>query len=109
MIVGLQIIGILFSLFMIYFALLHYKKGALNRVEIGSWVITWFAVIVMVIFPNVVRKYAEGFAISRLLDLMIGGALILVFLMVGSAYIRVNKLEKKLEDLVRKLALKEKK
>ncbi len=109
MIIGLQIIGILFALFMIYFALLHYKKAELNGLEIYSWIIIWIIVILMVIFPSVVRTYAMEFAISRVLDLMIGGALILVFIMVGSAYIRVNKLEKRMEELVRKLALKEKK
>lgn len=109
MILGLQITGVLFSLFMIYFALLHYKKGQLNGIEISSWITIWTLVILIVVFPEIVRVYASSFAVSRVLDLMIGGALILVFIMVGSAYIRVNSLEKKIEELVRKLALKEKK
>lgn len=103
---GLQIIGILFSLFMVYFALIHYKKGHLNGIEIISWILIWTVVILIVIFPQVIRVYAETFAISRLLDLLIGGAFVVIFIMVGSAYIRVSKLEKKLEDLVRKIALK---
>lgn len=109
MIVGLQITGILFAFFMIYFALLHYKKGQLNGMEITSWIIIWAILILVVIFPDIVRTYAASFSISRVLDLLIGGAFIVIFVMVGSAYIRVNKLEKRLEDLVRKLALKEKK
>lgn len=109
MIAGLQITGILFSLFMIYFALLHYKKGQLNGMEISSWIAIWVGVILIVIFPEVIRVYAASFAISRVLDLLIGGAFVVLFVMVSSAYIRVNKLEKRIEDLVRKLALKEKK
>ncbi len=109
MIVGLQITGILFSLFMIYFALLHYKKGELNGIEISCWVAIWVAVILIVIFPEVVRLYAASFAISRVLDLLIGGAFVVIFIMVASAYVKVNKLEKKLEELVRKIALNDKK
>lgn len=109
MIVGLQITGILFALFMIYFALLHFKKGQLNGMEITSWIIIWVLLILIIIFPEIVRTYAISFSISRVLDLLIGGAFIVIFIMVGSAYVRVNKLEKRVEDLVRKLALKEKK
>lgn len=109
MIVGLQIIGILFSLIMVYFALLHYKKGHLNGMEISSWIIIWVLVILIVIFPEVVRLYAMSFAVSRVLDLLIAGAFVVVFIMVASSYVRVSQLEKRIEELVRKLALKEKK
>lgn len=108
MILGLQITGILFSLFMLYFALLHYKKGQLNGMEISSWVVIWTGAIFVILFPEIIRVYAESFAISRVLDLLIAGAFIVTFILVGSAYIRVKKLEKKIEELIRKLALKEK-
>jgi hypothetical protein len=108
MILGLQITGILFALAMIYFAVLHYKKGHLGGMEIASWISIWIAVILIVIFPEIIRVYASSFAISRVLDLLIGGAFIVLFIMVSSAYIRVSRLEKRIEDLVRKLALKEK-
>lgn len=108
MILGLQITGILFALAMIYFAVLHHKKGHLSGMEIASWIAIWVAVILIVIFPEIIRIYASSFAISRVLDLLIGGAFIVLFIMVSSAYIRTNKLEKRIEDLVRKLALKEK-
>ncbi len=109
MILGLQIIGILFSLIMVYFALLHYKKGHLNGMEISSWILIWVLVIFVVIFPEVVRIYANSFAVSRVLDLLIAGAFVVVFIMVASSYVRASQLEKRIEELVRKLALKEKK
>lgn len=109
MILGLQIIGVLFALMMVYFAILHFKKGHLNAIEIASWIIIWVLVIFIVLFPEIVRIYAASFAISRVLDLLIAGAFIVVFVMVTGAYIRVNQLEKRIDDLVRKLALKGKK
>lgn len=109
MITGLQITGILFALTMIYFAVLHYKKNNLNGIEIVSWISIWFLAILIVLFPEIVRIYASSFAISRVLDLLIGGAFIVLFIMVSNAYIRVNKIEKKMDDLVRKIALTYKK
>lgn len=105
MITGLQITGVLFALMMIYFAILHYKKNNLNGVEIVSWISIWILVILIMLFPEIVRIYASSFAISRLLDLLIGGAFIILFIMVSSAYVKVNKIEKKMDDLVRKIAL----
>ena len=109
MILGLQITGIIFSLIMIYFSLLHYKKGHLNGIEIGSWILVWLLTILVVIFPEVVRAYAQGFAVSRVLDLLIAGGFLVVFIMVSRAYVKINEVEKRLEDLVRKLALDDKK
>lgn len=107
MILGLQITGIMFALLMIYFALLHYKKQHLSGIEIASWLLIWMLVILVVLFPDIVRVYAMSFSVSRVLDLLIAGAFIVMFVMVASAYVRVSELEKRLEDLVRKLALKE--
>lgn len=109
MILGLQITGILFALMMIYFAVLHYKKGHLNAVEIISWIVIWGLSIFIVLFPEIVRIYAVSFAVSRVLDLLIAGAFIVLFVMVTSAYLRVSQMEKRIDDLVRKLALKDKK
>lgn len=109
MILGLQITGILFSLSMIYFALLHYKKGNLSGMEIYSWIAIWVAVILIVLFPEIVRTYAVSFSVSRVLDLLIAGGFIVVIIMVTSAYLRVSQTEKRIDELVRKLALKEKK
>lgn len=89
-------------------ALLHYKKGSLSGLEITIWLIIWLAVILSVIFPEILRTYAEAFAVSRLFDLLVVGAFILVIAMVSSSYVRTKRMEKRVEDLVRKEALKNK-
>jgi hypothetical protein len=106
MIIGLQIIALLFSFSMVYFALLHYKRGELNGLEIGSWLMMWIVAIVIVIFPELLQGFARTFLVTRVFDLMVIGGFILVISLVGSAYVRTKKLEKKLEDLVRREALK---
>src|SRR3990167_10977732 len=101
MIIGLQIIAILFAFSMVYFAVLHYKRGELNGVEIWSWLVMWAFAVVVVVFPEILRPFARTFLVSRVFDLMVIGGFILVISLVGSAYVRTKRLEKKLEDMVR--------
>ena len=108
MIIGLQIIAILFSFSMIYFAVLNYKRGEINSVELLGWVVVWIGTIIVVIFPELLRTFAKTFLFSRVFDMMVVGAFILVISIAATAYVRTKKLEKKLEDLVRKLSLKKK-
>jgi len=106
MILGLQIIGIFFAFVMIYFSLLHYRKGEINKLEEISWVVIWALTIFVVIFPELLRTFAQKFFITRLFDLMVVGGLVLVIAMVARAYVSTKRMEKKLEDLVRREALK---
>ena len=108
MIIGLQIIAILFALCMIYFAVLSYKRQELNGLEVASWLIMWGFAIVVITFPELLRTFAGTFLVTRVFDLMVIGGFIIVISMVSSAYLRTKKNEKKLEDLVRKLSLKKK-
>ena len=108
MIIGLQIVAILFSLSMVYFAALNYKRGELNGGEIAGWMGIWLFTIIVVIFPELLRTFAKTFLFARVFDMMVVGAFILVILMASSAYMRTKRNEKKLEDLVRKLSLKKK-
>jgi hypothetical protein len=106
MIIGLQIIALLFAFCMIYFAVLHYKRREINGMEILSWLIMWVLAIVVIIFPELLKSFAGTFLVTRVFDLMVIAGFILVISMVANAYVRTKKLEKRLEDLVRKEALK---
>lgn len=106
MIIGLQVIAILFSLSMIYFALNSYKRGELTGIEIASWLVIWFVAIVIIIFPELLRNFAKTFFVTRVFDLMVVGGFILVISIVTGAYVRTKKLEKKMEEMVRRDAIK---
>lgn len=106
MILGLQIIAIIFALIMIYFAYLHYSRGELNGLEILSWVVIWLVTIGIVIFPEVLQTFAKSIAIARVFDLMVIGGFILIIPIAYLSYIRTKRMEKTIEELVRKEALK---
>ncbi len=107
MILGLQIIAILFAFTMIYFAVLHRRRGEIDKTEILSWVAIWTATIVIVVFPELLRKFAQTFFITRLFDLMVVGGFVLVIAMVARTYVNMRKMEKKLEEFIRDEALKD--
>lgn len=105
MIIGLQVISILFALSMIYFAIHSYKRGELGAMEIASWIVVWTLVIIVVVFPELLRSFANTFLVTRVFDLMVVGGFIVVIGIVSSAYVRTKRLEKKLEELIRREAL----
>ncbi len=106
MIIGLQIIAILFALFMIYFAQIHFRRKEIGKIEFISWLIIWMVTIFVVAVPETLRAFAKNFAVTRLFDLMVVGGFILVIFLAASSYLGVRKLERKFEDLIRKEALK---
>ena len=107
MILGLQIIAILFAFAMIYFAVLHRRRGEIDKIEILSWVAIWATTIVIVVVPELLRKLAQTFFITRLFDLMVVGGFVLVITMVARTYVSTKRMEKKLEEFTRDEALKD--
>ncbi len=106
MIIGLQIIALLFGLIMIYFAYLHYRRGEINILEISFWVLGWIGAIFIAMFPEIFRTFSATIAISRAFDLAMIGGFILITPLVYMSYVRTKKIERKLEELVREEAKK---
>lgn len=105
MILGLQIIALVFALIMTYFAYLHYRRGEISGFEISFWFVAWLGAIFVVLFPAVVSTWSQKIAISRAFDLAVIGGFVFVIPLVYLSYVRTRRLEKKLEEYVRKEAL----
>ena len=106
MILGVQIIGILFGLFMSYFIFLHYKRQEFGRSQFIIWQIIWIGFVFVVIFPNLLGTLISELGIVRAMDFfMIAGFMFLMLLTVNNYFI-VNKINKKLEENTREDALK---
>ena len=103
-----QVVTIFFSFFMIYIALLNYRRKELSLIEIIVWSGIWIFVIVTVVFPDPINTFAKTFLFARLFDLMMLGAIIITILMAAKSYISVRKIEKKLEEYIRHDAIKSK-
>lgn len=107
MIIGLQIIALVFILIMVYFTYLHLKRGEINGMEASFLLIAWIGAVFITLFPAIFKAFSETIAISRSFDLAVLGGFVMVIPLIYNSYVRSKKIEKKLEDFIRKEALKE--
>ena len=103
--IGLQISALIFSFAMIYFALIHFKKGTLKSFEMIIWLTVWLFAIFSVVFTDILRSFAKTFNFTRLFDMMVFGGFFLVIILAGKSYVITKKVEKKVEKLVRDNAI----
>jgi hypothetical protein len=107
MILGVQILGIIFGLFMAYFSFLHYKRQEFKILQFLFWEIVWFCFILVVIFPKITNGLIHKLGINRTMDLLtILGFMLLTFLTFYN-YAALHKFKRKLEEKVREDALKD--
>lgn len=102
-----QIIAILFALFMVYTVTIHRKKKTLSVMEASFWSSIWILFIVIAIFPNLLLSIANWLHFSRVFDLLIVIALMILSAVTFSNYFINKKLHSKLEVVVRSLAIKD--
>ena len=107
-ILGIQILGILLGFFMMYYTFLQYKRKEFTIKEYSFWFLFWGAFVVVTLFPQMLDPILITLNIGRTLDLfIIGGFLFMVFI-VFYTYTLVRKNQKKLEEVVRNIAIKRK-
>jgi hypothetical protein len=109
MIIGLQLVALVFSLTLIYLAFLNYRRKEIDKAEFIYWTLIWSVTLFVVIFPEFLRVFAKTFFITRLFDLMVVGGFILVISMVARVYVKTKRIENKLEKYVRSQSLKNEK
>ncbi len=109
MILGIQILGVMFGLFMIYYSYLKFKKKEFGKFDFILWMISWFILILLVLFPHSLDFLVKGvLQMNRTLDFfIIIGFMFLIGLMFYT-YSVVNKLQRRMENLIRKMALRKK-
>jgi hypothetical protein len=103
--IALQVITVLFGLFMLYVVRIHRRKHHLEAFEYGAWIGVWGIFIFLSIFPQTVSGIAETLHISRVFDLLVIIAFMVLVYLTFQNYITYKKLEKKLEEIIRKRAI----
>ena len=109
MILGIQIAGALFGVALVYMAFLNYKRKDFTLTEFGFWTILAILFSLVAVFPGLLDPIVESLSLARTMDLFI----ILGFMFLISAvfyiYSIVRSNQKRLEELVRKIAIDRKK
>lgn len=100
-----QIIATLFALFMMYVVSIHAKKRTLSLIEASFWYTIWIFFIIITMFPFLLTDIAGALRFSRVFDLLVVVALMVISFLIITSYFRQKETEKKLENLVRRMAI----
>jgi hypothetical protein len=108
MIIGIQIIGLFFGLFMIYYTFLNFKRKEITIKEFSFWTFLWVIFLYVSLFPKSLEPIVEQLMLGRTMDLFtIAGFMLLIF-MFFYTYLLVRQNQRKLEQIVRNMAKKRK-
>lgn len=105
---GIQILGILFGGFMIYYVFLHHKRKELTIKEYLFWVILWVLFIILTLFPWLLKPLVRSIGFARTMDFFIVAGFMFLVGSLFYIYLLVRGNQKKLEEIVRKMAFEKK-
>lgn len=105
--IGIQVVAIIFALWMIYFTFLHFRRGEFTKSELVIWQVLWVGLVAVVIYPNSVKFILNTFKISRTFDLIVITGIVVLFGITFRNYVLLRRVERKFEDMVRKESLRE--
>ena len=104
--IPLQIISLIFGLYMLYWSFLAYKKRLFYFNELLFWVGIWTIFMLVTLFPDTVKFLLQTFRIIRVMDLFMIIAFMVLWFVTYKNYIDNRTLRRKLNDLVRQTAIK---
>lgn len=105
MLLGVQILAIIFGIVMMYLTFLYFKRKDFNKLQLALWEILWLAFLFVAIFPESVNRITESLGIVRAMDLFMILGFVFVISLSFYNYLVVGKLKKSLEEYVRKETL----
>ena len=98
--------GLLFGVLLIYVTFLNYKRKQFTIKEFIFWVVFWAVLVLTALFPNSLDFLVKNILnLSRPLDFFIIAGFLFLIGALFYTYTIVRKLQKKLEDLVRQIAI----
>lgn len=106
MIFGVQIIGLLFGLVMIYLTFLYYKRANYDKQGLVFWFLVWLGFIFLAMFPSTIYGIMELLKIERTADFFYISGFLLFSAVLFYVYNITKKNQKQLETVVRKIAFK---
>lgn len=105
-ILGVQIIAVLFAIFMLYVAFLHWKRKDINGGEIFFWGVLWLGFIIITLFPDILQSITQKLFFTRVMDLLMVVAFMILAFIGFQNHVSNRRMERKIEELVRKEAIK---
>ncbi|MBU0457447.1 MAG: DUF2304 domain-containing protein [Nanoarchaeota archaeon] len=105
-ILGIQIVGILFALFMFYLTFLHRRRKEFTIKEYIFWAGVWVIFLLLVLFPTTLDSLVKNvLSLSRRMDFFIIMGFMFLIGVVFHIYTIVRKTQNKIEKIVRQIAV----
>ena len=108
MVLGIQIAGALFGMFMMYYTFLKNKKKEFSTNEYLFWMVLWVLFICVSLFPNWLDPIVKSLSFARTFDLLVTIGFLFVIGISFYTYTVVNKNKKQVEEIVRIIAIRKK-
>lgn len=102
-----QILIVIFSLFVLVKLMSRYKKNEIRTFEFVSWILFWGLAIIAAVIPDTTNIVAKTVGIGRGADLVVYTALILLFYIVFRLLGRLYRLERDITNIVQHVAIDE--
>ena len=102
----IQFLGTLFGIAMIYLTFLKFKKKELRKIEFSVWIVVWIIFIAVSIMPTILDPVVFSLNFYRRLDFLVVIGFFVLLGMNFYNYIVMKKTQRKLETLIRRMALK---
>lgn len=105
MLLGIQLIGILFGFFMLYLTFLYLKKNTYTYKEWISWSGIWIIFLFLSVFPQFLDPLLVPLHLYRAMDFFISVGFMLSIMIIFYAYSVMRTNQKKIEAITREVAL----
>ena len=110
MLLGIQLLGVLFGLLMVYLTFLHHKRREFTVKEGVVWFVMWMGFMFIALFPNALNFLVKDILqLSRPLDFFIICGFMFLIGVSFYSYTIMRSTQNKVEEVVRNFALQESK
>lgn len=103
----IQILIVVFALFAISRTVWQFKRGSLSIAWLLFWILFWLTAGTVAVLPQTTDTVARFVGVGRGADAVIYLSLIVLFYLVFRTYVKIEKTENEITELVRKLSLDE--
>jgi small membrane protein len=83
------------------------RENAITRGEAVAWSLLWVIAGIGIAQPQITTLIANFFGVGRGVDFVLYGSVVLLFVLVFRQFIAMDRIERKLTDVVRQNALKD--
>lgn len=102
-----SIIIVLFSFIALLLTLSKFRTKKISRRTSILWNLIWISLMILAIIPGISSTIAREIGVQRGSDVIIYTAIFIIFYLLLVLYSKIEKVEKEITVLVRKIAIKE--